>query len=164
MPDPSVIGEPTVSLKQQIENAIKEAMKARDKVRLETVRSIKKLLIEREVEARAKGQTELTEAEELGILTQLAKQRRESIAQYQQAGRPELAEQEAQELAVIEEYLPKQLSEVEIGTILDEIITQTGASSPKDLGKVMGVASKQLKGQADGKVIQAIAKAKLEGA
>jgi uncharacterized protein len=149
-----------MSLKEQIDDAIKQAMKARDKVRLETVRSIKKTLLEREVEARGSGK-ELGVAQELEILVQLAKQRRDSIAQYQQANRPDLAEQEALELAILEEYLPAQLSEAEIQAAIDAIIAETGATSAKDMGKVMGAAMKQLQGQADGKVVQTMVKASL---
>ncbi len=150
-----------MSLKDTIGEDIKTAMKARDKVRLETVRSIKKLLLEKEVEARGKGKNELSADEELTVLTQLAKQRREAITQYENVGRTELADQERQELVIIEEYLPKQLSEDEVKAIVTEVIEQVGASSPKDMGKVMGPAMKRLKGQADGKVVQTCVKALL---
>lgn len=150
-----------MSLKDDIGEAIKAAMKAKDKLRLETVRSIKKLIIEKEASVRANGQTELTPEQELEILVQLAKQRREAIAQYEQANRPDLAAQEAQELAVLEEYLPQQLSDAEISQILDDLIAQVGATTPKDMGKVMGPAMQQLKGQADGKKVQEMLKAKL---
>ncbi len=150
-----------MSLKDQITADIKTAMKNKDKVRLETVRSIKKVLLEKEVSVRPSGQDELTETQELEVLSQLAKQRRDSIAQYQQAGRDDLADAEAQELAIIEEYLPKQLSEEEIGAVIDEILAETGAQSPKDMGKVMGPAMQKLKGRADGKVVQEMVKQKL---
>ncbi|MGK7899843.1 MAG: GatB/YqeY domain-containing protein [Hormoscilla sp.] len=152
-----------MSLKDRITSDIKAAMKSRDKVRLETVRSIKKLLLEKEVSVRPQGQEALTEAQELEVLAQLAKQRRESIEQYRQAGREDLVAQESQELAIVEEYLPRQLSDEEVGAIIDEIIAQVGASSPKDMGKVMGPAMQQLKGQADGKKVQQLVKAKLGG-
>lgn len=150
-----------MSLKDQITADIKTAMKSKDKVRLETVRSIKKVLLEKEVSVRPSGQEELTETQELEVLSQLAKQRRDSIAQYQQAGRDDLADAEAQELAIIEEYLPKQLSEDEIGAVIDEILAETGAQSPKDMGKVMGPVMQKLKGRADGKVVQEMVKQKL---
>lgn len=150
-----------MSLKDQIGEDIKTAMKAKDKVRLETVRSIKKAILEKEVSVRPSGQTELTEAQEIEILVQLAKQRRDSIAQYEQAGRAELAAQESQELAILEEYLPKQLSDAEVEQAIAEIIAQVGATSAKDMGKVMGPAMQQLKGKADGQKVQAIVKAKL---
>jgi hypothetical protein len=136
-------------------------MKAKDKVRLETVRSIKKVILEKESSLRAQGQDTLTESQELEVLAQLAKQRRDSIEQYRQAGRNDLAEQESQELAILEEYLPKQLSDEEIDTVLDEVIAAVGATSVKDMGKVMGQAMQQLKGRADGQKIQAMVKAKL---
>jgi len=148
-------------LKEQVTEEIKNAMKAKDKVRLETLRSIKKAVLEKEVSVRPSGQEELTEAQEIELLVQLAKQRRDSIAQYEQAGRPELAEQEAQELAILEEYLPKQLSDDDVAQIIDEIISQVGATSAKDMGKVMGPAMQQLKGKADGKKVQDIVKARL---
>jgi uncharacterized protein YqeY len=152
-----------MSLKDRITEDIKTAMKAKDKVRLETVRSIKKLLLEKEVSVRPQGQETLTEEQELEVLTQLAKQRRDAIAQYQEVGRPDRAEAEAQELAIIEEYLPQQLSDDEVGQVLDEIIAESGAQSMKDLGKVMGPAMQRLKGQADGKKIQTMVRAKLGG-
>lgn len=152
-----------MSLKDQITEAIKAAMKSQDKLRLETVRSIKKTLLEKEIGVRPTGQTELTEAQEIEVLVQQAKQRRDSIEQYHQAGRDDLAEQEAQELAIIQEYLPQQLSDAELGTLIAEIISQVGATSPKDMGKVMGLAIQQLKGKADGKRVQELVKARLTG-
>lgn len=152
-----------MSLKDRITEEIKTAMKSKDKIRLEAVRSIKKALLEKEVSVRPTGRAELTEAEELEVLAQQAKQRRDSIEQYHQAGRSDLAEQEAQELAIIEAYLPKQLSEAEIQSVIDEIVARVGATSPKDMGKVMGPAMQQLKGRADGKKVQDLVKAKLKG-
>ncbi|MEB3277445.1 MAG: GatB/YqeY domain-containing protein [Lyngbya sp.] len=150
-----------MSLKDQISEEIKAAMKAKDKVRLEAVRSIKKVLIEKESEVKGKGQDALTPDQELEVLMQQAKQRRDSIAQYQQAGREDLAETEKAELAVIEEFLPQQLSDSEVAAIIDEIIAEVNATSPKDMGKVMGPAMQRLKGQADGKKVQELVKAKL---
>ncbi|HEY9819472.1 MAG TPA: GatB/YqeY domain-containing protein [Candidatus Sericytochromatia bacterium] len=150
-----------MSLKDRISEDIKSAMKAKDKIRLETVRSIKKVLLEKEVSLRPQGQESLSETQEIEVLSQQAKQRRDSIEQYRQAGRDDLAEKEAQELAIIEEYLPGQLSEEEVGAVVDEVIAQTGATSVKDMGKVMGPVMQQLKGRADGQKIQAIVKEKL---
>lgn len=150
-------------LKDKITEDIKAAMKAGDKIRLETVRSIKKAILEKEVAVRPAGQETLTEAQEIEVLVQLAKQRRDSIAQYRQAGRTDLANQEVQELAILEEYLPKQMSDEEVAQVIDKIIIQVGASSAKDVGKVMGPAMQQLKGKADGKKVQEIVKAKLVG-
>ncbi len=152
-----------MSLKDRISEDIKAAMKARDKVRLETVRSIKKVLIEKESTVRGQGKDALTAEQEMEALMQQAKQRRDAIEQYRQAGREDLAEAEAAELAIIEEYLPQQLSEAEIAAVVEEVITQVGASSPKDMGKVMGPVMQKLKGQADGKKVQEIVKANLKG-
>jgi hypothetical protein len=152
-----------MSLKDRISDDIKTAMKAKDKVRLETVRSIKKVILDRETLVRPNGQDALTPDQELEVLTQLAKQRKDSIEQYQKANRDDLAAQEAQELAIIEEYLPPQLSDGEVEAVIDALIAQTGASSPKDMGKVMGPAMQQLKGKADGVKVQALVQSKLAG-
>ncbi|MEM7064763.1 MAG: GatB/YqeY domain-containing protein [Cyanobacteria bacterium P01_B01_bin.77] len=152
-----------MSLKDRISDDIKTAMKARDKVRLETVRSVKKVIIEKETEMRPKGQDALTPEQELEVVTQLAKQRKDSIEQYTKAGRDDLAEKEAQELAILQEYLPEQMSDEQIEAVIDELITKTGASGPRDMGKVMGPAMKQMKGKADGGKVQALVKAKLMG-
>jgi uncharacterized protein len=140
---------------------IKTAMKAKDKLRLETYRSIKKVLLDKEVSVRPSGQTELTPEQEIESLIQIAKQRRDAIEQYTNAGRADLAEKEAQELSIIEEFLPQQLTEAEMSTAIDAIVLQVGATSAKDMGKVMGVAMQQLKGKADGKKVQELVKAKL---
>jgi uncharacterized protein YqeY len=150
-----------MSLKDQISEEIKMAMKAQNKLRLETMRGIKKVLLEKEVSVRPSGQTELTEAQEIEALSQIAKQRRDAIEQYQKVGREDLANQEAQELTIIEEFLPKQLSDDEVAQVIDQIIAQVGATSAKDMGKVMGSAMQQLKGKADGKKVQDLVKAKL---
>jgi uncharacterized protein YqeY len=152
-----------MSLKDRISEDIKAAMKAKDKVRLETVRSIKKVLIEKESTVRGEGKDSLTPEQEMEALMQQAKQRRDAIDQYRKAGRDDLAESEAAELAIIAEYLPQQLSEDEIAAVVDEVVTQVGASSPKDMGKVMGPVMQKLKGQADGKKVQEMVKAKLKG-
>ena len=150
-----------MSLKDTITEGIQAAMKSKDKVRLETLRSIKKVLLEKEVSVRPLGQTDLTEAQETEVLVQVAKQRRDSIEQYQNAGRSDLAQQEAQELAIVEEFLPQQLSDAEVSQVIDEIIAQAGATSAKDMGKVMGAAMQQLKGKTDGRKVQEFVKSKL---
>ncbi|MGF1542811.1 MAG: GatB/YqeY domain-containing protein [Pleurocapsa sp.] len=150
-----------MSLKERIGEDLKTAMKAKDKIRLETVRSIKKAIIEKEVALRPQGIDSLNQEHEIELLSQQAKQRRDAIEQYQNAGRNDLADKESQELAIIETYLPKQVSDEELETIIDQIIVSSGANSIKDLGKVMGPAMKQLKGKADGKKIQALVKSKL---
>lgn len=152
-----------MSLKDRISEDIKTAMKAKDKVRLQTVRSIKKVILEQESEVRGTGREELTPEEEMGILIQQAKQRRDSIEQYTKAGRQDLAAQEEAELTVIESYLPSQLSDDEVSAAIDEIIQSVGATGPKDMGKVMGPAMQKLKGQADGKKVQELVKSKLMG-
>jgi uncharacterized protein YqeY len=105
----------------------------------------------------------LNEEQEVELLTQLAKQRRDSIEQYTEAGRQELADREAQELAILEEYLPAQMGDAEIAAAVEAAIAKVGATSPKDMGKVMGPIMQELKGRADGKKIQAIVKEKLAG-
>lgn len=150
-----------MGLKELIGEDIKTAMKAKDKVRLQTVRGIKKAILEKEVELRPKGQDSLTPEQEIELLSQQAKQRRDSIEQFTNAGRDELAEKEKQELEIIETYLPEQVSDDEVESIVDRIIADSGASTMKDLGKVMGPAMKELKGKADGKKIQELVKSKL---
>lgn len=141
---------------EQISNDIKEAMKARDKVRLETLRNIKKVFLEA---VTAPGANDVLEdAGALKILQKLAKQGKEAAATFTQQARQDLADAELAQVKVIEEYLPKALSEAEIEVKVKEIIAQTGASTMKDMGRVMGLASKQLAGLADGGAISAIVK------
>ena len=140
-----------MSLKERIEADIKQAMLAKDKVRLQALRSIKSQILLAETE---KGAAEaLTPDQELKLLNKAAKQRRESAAVYKQQYRSDLEETELAELAVIEEYLPAQLDEGDLRIKLYEIIQRVGATGPSDLGKVMGVAARELAGQADGKAI-----------
>lgn len=143
-------------LYDQVSNDIKEAMKARDKVRLETLRNIKKVFIEAKTAPGANDTLE--DAAALKILAKLAKQGKESAETFKQQNREDLAEEELAQVRVIEEYLPKPLSAEEIEAKVKEIIAQTGASSIKEMGKVMGVASKQMAGKADGKMISDIVK------
>lgn len=142
-----------MDLFDKISADIKAAMLAREKVRLETLRGIKKEFLEAKTAKGADGQ--LTDEQATKILAKMAKQRRETAAIYAEQNRPELAENELAEAAVIEEYLPKQLSDEELTAELCRIIAETGATSQKEMGKVMGVASKALAGRADGKVISA---------
>ncbi|MFC5626340.1 GatB/YqeY domain-containing protein [Algoriphagus winogradskyi] len=146
-----------MSLKQKIESEIKSAMIAKDKTRLGALRSIKSLILLEETKSGAKA--EITEEDELKLLTKAAKQRKDSADIYQQQNRADLYEVEMAELEVLQEFLPKALTDEEITAAIQEIIAQTGATSPKDMGKVMGVASKQLAGKADGKVISEKVKA-----
>lgn len=140
----------------QISNDIKEAMKARDKVRLEALRNIKKVFIEAKTAPGANDTLE--DAQALKILQKLAKQGHDSADLYTSQNRPDLAEEEMAQVNVIESYLPKQMSEEEIEAVVKEIIAQTGAQSMKEMGKVMGIANKQLAGKADGKKISEIVK------
>lgn len=135
----------------QISNDIKEAMKARDKVRLETLRNIKKVFLEAKTAPGANDTLE--DADAMKILAKLAKQGKESAATFVQQNRQDLADAELAQVSVIEAYLPKPMTEEEIEAAVKEIIAQTGAAGMKDMGKVMGVASKQMAGKADGRII-----------
>ncbi len=143
-----------MALFEQVSEDIKTAMKARDKVRLETLRNIKKVFLEAKTAPGANDTLE--DAAALKILQKLAKQGKESAELFNQQNRPDLAEEEMAQVKVIEEYLPKQLSEAEIETAVKGIIAQTGSTSMKEMGKVMGLATKQLAGKADGKIISTI--------
>ena len=134
-----------------ISNDIKSAMLAKDRVKLEALRGVKKEFIEAKTAKGGNG--ELSDDAALKILAKMVKQRRESATIYMEQNRPELAESELAEAAVIEVYMPKQLTEEELTTALQAIITEVGAAGPQDMGKVMGVASKRLAGCADGRAI-----------
>ena len=140
-----------MSLKTDIEKEIKKAMLDKEKDRLRGLRAIKSLIMLEET--KTSSDAGLTDAEELLILTKAAKQRRDSIEIFEKQGRKDLASLEITELEVISEFLPKQLSEEELTAELEAIISETGASGPKDMGKVMGMATKKLAGKADGKAI-----------
>lgn len=142
-----------MNLFDTISGDIKAAMLARDKVRLETLRGVKKEFLE--AKTAKGGDGELSDDAAMKILVKMHKQRKESAAIFSQQNRQDLAENELAEAAIIEEYLPKQMSEEELTAALKEIIAQTGASSAKDMGKLMGVATKQLAGKAEGKAISA---------
>lgn len=145
-----------MTLFDQISEDIKAAMKARDKVRLETLRNIKKVFIEAKTAPGAND--ELDNAAAVKIIQKLAKQGRETARTYTDNSRQDLADEELAQVAVMEEYLPKQLSPEEIEKAVKDIIAQTGATSMKDMGKVMGMAGKLLAGKADGKAISTIVK------
>lgn len=140
-----------MSLKQTIESEIKAAMIAKNKSRLTALRAIKSLILLEETKSGAKA--EITEEDELKLLTKAAKQRKDSAEIYREQGRADLLEVEEAELAVIQEFLPKALSDEEIEIAVSKIIAESGAEGMKDMGKVMGMASKALAGKADGKVI-----------
>lgn len=135
---------------------MKEAMKAKDEAVLRALRAIKAEIIKAKTEPGAGG--EIDEATEQKFLQRMMKQRRDSLEIFEQQGRADLAAREKEEMAVIEKFLPRQLNEAELKALLEKIIAETGAASPADMGKVMGVASKQLAGQADGKTISTMVK------
>ena len=139
-----------------ISEGIKEAMKAKDAVRRDTLRNVKKVFLEAKTAPGAND--ELSDADALKILQKLAKQGRESAEIFSQQGRADLADAEMAQVKVLEEYLPKQLSEAELESALRDIISQLGVTSPREMGKVMGVATKLLAGKADGKAISATVK------
>lgn len=145
-----------MTLFEQVSKDIVSAMKAKDKVRLQALRNIKKYFIEAKTAPGAND--ELTDAAALKILAKLAKQGRDTAALYTEQGRPDLAEEEASQAAVIEEYLPRALSAEELEAEIRAIMEETGACSPKYMGKVMGVASKKLAGRADGKAVSELVK------
>lgn len=145
-----------MTLFDQISEDIKAAMKARDKVRLETLRNIKKVFLEAKTAPGANDTLE--DADALKILQKLAKQGRETAQTYIDNNRQDLADEELAQAKVIEEYLPKPLSEEEIEKEVKDIIAQTGAEGMKDMGKVMGMASKKMAGRADGRAISTIVK------
>ncbi|BCI64121.1 MULTISPECIES: GatB/YqeY domain-containing protein [Bacteroidales] len=142
-----------MNLFDQISNDIKNAMLAKDKLRLETLRGIKKEFLEAKTAKGSDG--ELSDDIAMKILVKMVKQRKDSAQIYIEQNRPELAESELGEAKVIEEYLPKQMTEAELEAELKNIIAEVGATSAKDMGKVMGVASKKLAGRAEGKAISA---------
>ena len=146
-----------MSLKSEIDGQIKAAMLAKDSARLMALRDIKKLILLEETKEGGSG--ELSKDDEIKLLSKAAKQRRDSADIYRQQNRPDLLDKEIAELSVIEEFLPKQLSEEELRTKLEEIKTRVGASGPSDMGKIMGVATKELAGLAEGKAISAMVKA-----
>ncbi len=145
-----------MALFEKVNEDIKTAMKERDKVALETLRNIKKVFLEAKTAPGANDTLEDSDA--LKMIQKLAKQGKESAQTYIDAGRQDLADAELAQVSVIERYLPEQLSEAEIEKIVKTIIDQTGAASMKDMGKVMGMANKQLAGKADGKTISGIVK------
>ena len=145
-----------MALFEKVSEDIKTAMKERDKVALDTLRNIKKVFLEAMTAPGANNTLE--DADALKMIQKLAKQGKESAQTYIDAGRQDLADAELAQVSVIERYLPEQLSEAEIEKIVKTIIDQTGAASMKDMGKVMGMANKQLAGKADGKTISGIVK------
>ncbi len=149
-----------MSLEAKIMESLKTAMKAKDEVALRTLRAIKAAII---IEKTAEGASgEVDETTEIKMLQKMAKQRKDSLQIFEQQQREDLASKEREELAIIEQFLPAQMSEEEIKQALQQIINTVGASSMADLGKVMGIASKELAGKADGKLIATLVKELLQ--
>ena len=145
-----------MKISDQINEDLKEAMKAKDKIRLEALRAAKSAFI---IARTAEGSGgEVSDAEELKIIQKLVKQRRESAAIYEQQSRTDLYQKEIDEVFVLEKYLPAQMSAADLSKIVKSIIETTGATGPKDMGKVIGLVTKELSGRADGKEIAAIVK------
>ena len=144
-----------MSLEAKIATDLKTAMRAKDKVALRSIRAIKAQILLAKTDGSGK---ELDEAGEIKMLQKMVKQRKDSLSIFEKQDRAELAQTEREEIEVIERYLPKQMDEAELTTVLQDIIAKTGASSMRDMGKVMGMASKQLGGKADGKTISNIVK------
>ena len=148
-----------MGLQEKVMAGLKTAMKEKDAVALESLRAIKSALLLAQTEKGASGA--VSEGDELKLLQKLVKQRKDSAAIFEQQGRGDLAAPELAQAAVIEAFLPKQLSKEEIEAVVDQAIEQTGAESMKDMGKVMGMVTGKLAGQADGKTISTIVRSKL---
>lgn len=142
-----------MSLSDQINQGLKEAMKAKDEVRKRTLRAIKSEILLLKTDGTGE---EITEDKEIKLLQKMAKQREDSLAVFTTQGRDELAQKEREELAIIKDFLPKQMDAAELEAAIKAIIAQVGASSMKDMGKVMGLASKQFAGKADGKAMSTL--------
>ncbi len=148
-----------MSLEQKITQDLKEAMRAKDKVALRGIRAIKAALLLAQTDG---SHAEMTEDKEIKLLQKLVKQRKDSLEIYEKQNREDLAQTEREEISIIEKYLPKQMDGDELEAFIKDIIEKTGASSMKDMGKVMGMASKQLAGRADGKTISGVVKQLLQ--
>jgi uncharacterized protein YqeY len=145
-----------MSLQSKITAEMKTAMKAKDRVALEALRAIKAAILVAQTESGAKE--ELDETQELKLLQRLVKQRKDSAQLYKEQNREDLAEPELAQVAIIEKFLPAQLSQDELKVIIAEIVSKVGATSPKDMGKVMGAANKELAGKAEGRLISTVVK------
>ena len=148
-----------MSLQKKIMTAMKDAMKSKDQTALTALRAVKSAILLAQTESGASG--ELSEEQEMKLLQKQVKQRKDSAAIFVEQGREDLAAPELAEASVIEQFLPEALSEEEVEKVVAAVIEQTGASGMKDMGKVMGMVTKQLAGQADGKTISTIVKSKL---
>jgi len=148
-----------MTIQERLTEAMKEAMKAKDSLRLNTIRMARTAIKNKEIDARA----ELSGPEAISVLSTLVKQRRESAEAYRSGGRDDLAAKEEAELLVIQEFLPSQLDEAGIRELIEKAVLETGAASPKDMGKVMKVVSAQTTGRADGRLVSELVKARLAG-
>ena len=151
-----------MSLEQKINQDLKEAMLAKDRKKLEALRAIKAALLIEKTGGGDTGTSEIPETVEMKLLQKLVKQRRDSAVLYREQNRVDLAEEEEFQASIIEKYLPEQISEEEIVAVVRAIIAETGAATMKDMGRVMGLASKKLAGKADNKIISQIVKKLLE--
>jgi uncharacterized protein YqeY len=149
-----------MALKEKISEDLKAAMKSGDKLRLETLRTLRAALMEKEIALRGDGKP-LSPDDEIATLSSAAKKRKESIDQFKAGGRDDLVDQETNELKIIQEYLPQQIGEADIKAVIEEVVKNVGAASSSDFGKVMPQVMKQLKGKADGKLIQELVKLRL---
>ena len=148
-----------MALEQQLTSEIKNAMRAKDSLRLEALRAVKSAILLAKTQSCAAE--ELSEAQEIQLLQKLVKQRKDSAAIFTEQNRADLAEPEKAQAAIISEFLPQQLTAAEVEAIVADIIAETGASSMKDMGRVMGLANQKMAGQADGKTISTVVKQKL---
>jgi len=152
-----------MNIQDKIISDIKEAMKAKEQDKLRVLRSLKAKLMEKEISERKGGEAKLSDDQAVEVLMKAAKQRKESIEQFEDGGRDDLAENEKKELKIIEAYLPEMMSEEEVREVVKEKIEQLGASGMQDMGKVMGPLMGQLKGKADGSVVSKVVKEELGG-
>lgn len=150
-----------MTLKEKLNADLKDAMRAKDQVRLLTIRALKAAILEKEVSERVGGEATLSEEQALAVFQKQAKQRIDAIEQYKAANREDLWSKEAAELAIIQAYLPEQMSDEDITAVVKQILAETGVTDIKGIGKVMGVAVGKLRGKADGKRIQDIVKSLL---
>jgi len=150
-----------MSIYDTILSDLKDAMKSKDKDRTRVLRSLKAALLEKEISERKGGEAKLNDDQIIQVLTKAAKQRKESIEQFENAGRDELADNEKNELKVIEEYLPEMMSEEELTKLVDATIAQVNATSVQDMGKVMGAIMPKVRGKADGSMVNKLVRQKL---
>ena len=148
-----------MSLKKKIMEDMKEAMKAKDMLKVSVLRLLNSEIKNKEIDKKG----ELSDDEILAVIQKAVKQRKESIEQYEKAGRSDLAEKEKKELEILESYLPKPLSEEELNALIDEVIKEVGATSVKDMGKVMQAIMPKVRGRADGKLVNQLVRSKLGG-